>query len=85
MTEPNIAVKFGKSNSAKIRVIQAAIDDPTTYLKVLEGLIDIGYANALKTLYHSKQIDQETFDIGQRQLPKHLRSFRHRFNFTGSP
>ena len=37
MTEPNIAVKFGKSNSAKIRVIQAAIDDPTTYLKVLEG------------------------------------------------
>ena len=76
MTKPPITIRFGKSNSAKIRIIQEAIDEPTTHLQVLEGLIDVGYANALKTLFDGSRIDRETFEIGQRQLPKYLRSLQ---------
>lgn len=55
-------------------MIQDAINEPTTYAKVLEGLIDIGFANALKTLYEDGNLSAEEFEDYQTLLPEYLRS-----------
>ena len=59
---------------AKVRLIQQAISEPTTYHKILDGLIDTGFANALKTLYARGEVDQENYQKGLMQLPDYLRS-----------
>lgn len=74
MTDPRIAIQFNRSDSAKIKVIQAASDTPTTYSHVLEELLDLGYSDALATLYRQKRISTDTYQIGLRQLPNYLHS-----------
>jgi hypothetical protein len=69
-----ISVTFDLNFSNKIRVIEESISDPTTHRMILEGLVDIGYTNALKNLYAENRISKETFRIGVQQLPQHLRS-----------
>jgi len=73
MTSQSIEVQIGASYAVKIRLIQKAISDPTTYAKVLEGLIDMGYANALKNLYESGEISSDDFRKGKQHLPDYLR------------
>ena len=56
-----------------MRLMQQAISEPTTYHKILDGLIDTGFAAALKTLYADEELDQENYKRGLKQLPAYLR------------
>ncbi len=73
MTLKTISITLDKTYSNKIRVIQEAISDPTTHKMIVEGLVDSGYANALKTLHSAGRISDSVFRQGVRQLPEQLR------------
>ncbi len=74
MTTQPISITFDQSYSNKIRVIQEAISDPTTHKMIVEGLVDTGYANALKTLRSAGRISDSVFRQGVRQLSEQLRA-----------
>jgi hypothetical protein len=74
MTLKPISITFDQTYSNKIRVIQEAISDPTTHKMIVEGLVDTGYANALKTLRSAGRISDSVFRQGVRQLPEQLRA-----------
>ena len=72
---PNqISISLTSKQLAKVRLIQQAISEPTTYQEILDGLIDTGFANALKTLYARGELDQENYQKGLKQLPDYLRA-----------
>jgi hypothetical protein len=73
MTLKTISITLDKTYSNKIQVIQEAISDPTTHKMIVEGLVDSGYANALKTLHSAGRISDSVFRQGVRQLPEQLR------------
>jgi hypothetical protein len=74
MTLKTISITLDQTYSNKIRVIQEAISDPTTHKMIVEGLLDTGYANALKTLHSAGRISDSVFRQGVRQLPEELRA-----------
>jgi hypothetical protein len=74
MTLKTIFITLDQTYSNKIRVIQEAISDPTTHKMIVEGLLDTGYANALKTLHSAGRISDSVFRQGVRQLPEELRA-----------
>jgi hypothetical protein len=74
MTLKPISITFDQTYSNKIRVIQEAISDPTTHKMIVEGLVDSGYANALRTLHSAGRISDSVFRQGVRQLPEELRA-----------
>jgi hypothetical protein len=74
MTLKTISITLDQTYSNKIRVIQEAISDPTTHKMIVEGLLDTGYANALKTLHSAGRISDSVFRQGVRQLPEQLRA-----------
>lgn len=74
MTLKPISISFDQNYSNKIRIIQEAISDPTSHQEIVEGLVDTGYANALRNLYMEGQISPETYRIGISNLPKQLHS-----------
>ena len=74
MTLKPISITLDPTYSNKIRVIQEAISDPTTHKMIVEGLVDSGYANALKTLHSAGRISDSVFRQGVRQLPEQLRA-----------
>jgi hypothetical protein len=69
-----IAITLTTKQSAKVRLMQQAISEPTTYHKILDGLIDTGFAAALKTLYADGELDKENYQKGLKQLPEYLRA-----------
>jgi hypothetical protein len=72
---PNqISISLTSQQLAKVRLMQQAIFEPTTHHKILDGLIDTGFANALKTLYARGELDQENYQKGLNQLPDYLRA-----------
>jgi hypothetical protein len=75
MSQIPVSITFDQSYSNKIRVIQESISDPTTHRKVLEGLVDTGYANALKTLHSAGMISDSVLKMGIKQLPKFLHPY----------
>ena len=75
MTLKTISITLDQTYSNKIRVIQEAISDPTTHKMIVEGLVDTGYANALKTLHSAGRISDSVFRQGVRQLPEELRAY----------
>jgi hypothetical protein len=74
MSNRPISITLDQAYSNKIRVIQEAISDPTTHKMIVEGLVDTGYANALKTLRSAGRISDSVFRQGVRQLPEQLRA-----------
>ena len=68
----SITITLTTKQSAKVRLMQQAISQPTTYHRILDGLIDAGFANALKTLYEDGELDQKTYQKGLKQLPDYL-------------
>ena len=74
MSNRPISITLDQVYSNKIQVIQEAISDPTTHKMIVEGLVDSGYANALKTLHSAGRISDSVFRQGVRQLPEHLRA-----------
>ena len=77
------SISLTSKQLAKVRLIQQAISEPTTYHKILDGLIDTGFANALKTLYADGELDQETYQKGLKQLPDYLRASINSWNPLG--
>ena len=73
-TPNQISLSLTSNQLATVRLIQQAISEPTTYHKILGGLIDTGFANALKTLYARGEVDQENYQKGLKQLPDYLRA-----------
>ena len=69
-----VTITLTAKQAAKVRLMQQAISEPTTYHKILDGLIDAGFANALKTFYEDGELDQETYQKGLKQLPDYLRA-----------
>jgi hypothetical protein len=69
-----ITITLDQTYSNKIRVIQEAISDPTTHKMIVEGLLDTGYANALKTLHSAGRISDSDLKNSIRQLPDYLRA-----------
>lgn len=55
-------------------MIETSISDPTTFRKIVEGLVDLGFATALGILYADGGITDEVYQQGCNQLPDHLRS-----------
>lgn len=74
MTLKPITVTFDLNYSNKIRVIQEAISDPISHRMIVEGLVDSGYANALKTLHSAGRISDSAFNQGIQKLPGYLRA-----------
>jgi hypothetical protein len=74
MSNRPISITLDQAYSNKIRVIQEAISDPTTHKMIVEGLVDTGYANALKTLRSAGRISDSVFRQGVRQLSEQLRA-----------
>lgn len=72
-TSSQITITLTTMQSAKVRLMQQAISEPTTYHKILDGLIDTGFATALKTLYADGELDQENYQKALKQLPDYLR------------
>ena len=74
MTLKPISITLDQVYSNKIRVIQEAISDPSTHKMIVEGLVDTGYANALKTLHSAGRISDSVFRQGIRKLPDYLQA-----------
>ena len=66
-TTNQITITLTSKQAAKVRLMQQAISEPTTYHKILDGLVDAGFANALKTLYASGELNQENYQRGLKQ------------------
>jgi hypothetical protein len=73
-TTNQIIITLTSKQAAKVRLMQQAISEPTTYHKIIDGLIDAGFANALKTLYADGELNQENYERGLNQLPGYLRA-----------
>ena len=69
-----VTIILTAKQASKVRLMQQAISEPTTYHKILDGLIDTGFAAALKTLYADGELDQESYQKGLKQLPEYLRA-----------
>jgi hypothetical protein len=74
MSSNPITITFDSIASTKIHLIQESIEEHTSHAKILEGLVDIGFTTALKTLYQQGRIDRQTYKKGLQRLPMHLRS-----------
>ena len=68
-----ITITLTTKQTAKVRLMQQAISEPTIYHKILDGLIDTGFATALKTLYADGELNQENCQKGLKQSPDYLR------------
>jgi hypothetical protein len=73
-TTNQITITLTSKQASKVRLMQQAISEPTTYHKILDGLIDTGFAAALKTLYADGELNQESYQKGLKQLPEYLRA-----------
>ena len=69
-----IIIQPSQIDANKVQVIQEAISEPTTHRQIVEGLIDTGCANALKTLKQTGRISDNAFAQGLKCLPEHLRA-----------
>jgi hypothetical protein len=74
MNDQPIMIPLSQIYANKVQVIQEAISEPTTHRQIVEGLIDTGYANALKTLKQTGRISDTAFTQGLKSLPEHLRA-----------
>jgi hypothetical protein len=74
MSNRPISITLDQVYSNKIQVIQEAISDPTTHKMIVEGLVDTGYANALKTLHSAGRISDSVLEQGIRKLPDYLQA-----------
>ncbi len=73
-TTNQITITLTSKQASKVRLMQQVISEPTTYHKILDGLIDTGFAAALKTLYADGELDQKNYQKGLMQLPDYLRT-----------
>ena len=70
---PKISITLTSRQASKIFVIQRSISDPTTYSKIIDGLIDIGFSSALHILHDAGTLNDETYQKYIMLLPDFMR------------
>jgi hypothetical protein len=63
MTDSRITIRFNRSNSAKIKVIQAVSGTPKTYSYVLEELLNTGHSGDINALHKTCGPDQKLIGL----------------------
>jgi len=71
---PKISITLTPRQLGKIHLMQKSISEPTTYAKILDGLIDIGFSSALHILHDDGTLDEETYRKYIMSLPDFMRS-----------
>ena len=69
-----VSITFSQRQLGKIQLMQKSISEPTTYAKILDGLIDIGFSSALHILHDDGTLDEETYRKYVMLLPDFMRS-----------
>ena len=69
-----VSITFSQRQLGKIHLMQKSISEPTTYAKIIDGLIDIGFSSALHILYDDGTLDEETYSKYVMLLPDFMRS-----------
>ena len=73
-TKKSIALHLDSVSLNKIKRMQQSISEPTTYAKIISGLIDMGYASALDILYADGSISEDEYYKGVLELPYFLQT-----------
>jgi hypothetical protein len=71
---PKISITLTPRQLGKIQLMQKSISEPTTYSKILDGLIDVGFSSALHILHDEGTLDEETYGKYVMLLPDFMRS-----------
>ena len=71
---PKISITLTPRQLGKIQLMQKSISEPTTYAKILDGLIDVGFSSALHILHDEGTLDEETYRKYVMLLPEFMRS-----------
>jgi hypothetical protein len=70
---PKISITLTQRQLGKIQLMQKSISEPTTYAKILDGLIDVGFSSALHILHDEGTLDEETYRKYVMLLPDFMR------------
>ena len=73
-TKKSITLDLDSVILNKIKRMQQSISEPTTYAKIISGLIDMGYASALGILYADGLISDDEYYKGVLELPYFLQT-----------
>ena len=68
-----VSITLSQRQLGKIQLMQKSISEPTTYAKILDGLIDIGFSSALYILHDDGTLDEETYRKYVMLLPDFMR------------
>ena len=68
-----VSITFSQRQLGKIHLMQKSISEPTTYAKIIDGLIDIGFSSALHILHDDGTLDEETYSKYVMLLPEFMR------------
>ena len=68
-----VSITFSQRQLGKIHLMQKSITEPTTYAKIIDGLIDIGFSSALHILHDDGTLDEETYRKYVMLLPDFMR------------
>jgi hypothetical protein len=79
-TKKSIKLHLDPVTLNKIKRMQQSISEPTTYGKIISGLIDMGYASALDILYADGLISKNEYYKGVLELPDYLQKNPARVN-----
>ena len=70
---PKVSITLSQRQLSKINLMQKSISEPTTYAKILDGLIDIGFSSALHILHDEGILTNETYQKYIMLLPDFMR------------
>ena len=71
---PKVSITLSQRQLGKIQLMQKSISEPTTYAKIIDGLIDVGFSSALHILHDDGTLDEETYQKYVLLLPDFMRS-----------
>ena len=71
---PKVSITLTQRQLGKIHLMQKSISEPTTYAKIIDGLIDIGFSSALHIVHDDGMLDEETYQKYVMLLPDFMRS-----------
>ena len=71
---PKVTITLSQRQLGNIHLMQKSISKPTTYAKIIDGLIDIGFSSALHILHDDGTLDEETYRKYVMLLPDFMRS-----------
>ena len=69
-----VSITFSQRQLGKIHLMQKSISEPTTYAKIIDGLIDIGFSSALHIVHDDGMLDEEKYQKYVMLLPDFMRS-----------